>query len=232
MGLWAIAASLMLPAPLLFAQAGPTPINGQIGIASGLVTFNTASLGQAHSIVSFTNVTVGVADGSYSGLSNAVIAWTPFSFNPPAATVKPLWTCATNGVTYSFDATSVTNVFQNSGYLNLSGTGVAHITGQADTLGTWSLAAESLGSKFTFSASIQVSNSFNPVLTCSPGSGTLGFNWNSLEGQAYVLQGASNLTSASWLNLSGPLVATNQTTGANIEAPTGPAWFYRVAVPY
>lgn len=54
--------------------------------------------------------------------------------------------------TYSFDATSMTVTHPNATTVNITGSGIAHITGFADTLGTWTVTATGSGVDFTFGA--------------------------------------------------------------------------------
>lgn len=98
--------------------------------------------------------------GNYLGIPNGTpAAFTPFTFNPAAGSVIPLWTLTIGATTYSFDATSVTVAYQDSYFLDIAGTGVAHITGMQDTAGTWSITdTGGNGSEpvFTFGAATQV----------------------------------------------------------------------------
>jgi hypothetical protein len=212
------------------AQPG-VPINGNISFASGFLTFDTSNIGTAKSITGFSNVVVGMATGAYGSLSNAAITWTPFTFNPPAASVKPLWTFTTNGVTSSFDATSVSLIFQNSGFLNLRGSGVAHMTGYADTPGTWTLAAQLVSAKYTFSATAMTSNSLIPTITyLGQTNGYLNFSWNSVQGQSYQLQFTADPGSTNWQNLGDPIVASGTTVLTNDSPSPAPRRFYRVVL--
>jgi hypothetical protein len=96
----------------------------------------------------------GTQTGSYSGVTDSTTAiWSPFTFNPPAASVTPLWTFTIGTTIYSFDATSMTGGFVNNTTLNISGAGIAHITGFDDTLGIWTVTATGSGLNFTFGAS-------------------------------------------------------------------------------
>ncbi len=226
-----VAAAAFLISPGTRAQAGAPPINGNINFHSGFLTFDTGNIGSARAINSFSNVVAGTATGAYSALSNVVVSWTPFTFTPPAVSVKPLWTFSTNGVTYSFDATSVSLVFQNSGYLNLRGTGVAHVTGYADTLGTWTLAALLNGGDFTFSATTMSTNALIPVIT-SLGltNGDLTFSWNSNPGQTYQVQYSPDLSPTNWQNLGATIVATGSIITTNDTPAPAPRRFYRILV--
>jgi hypothetical protein len=213
------------------AQPAAPPINGNLSFVSGFLTFDTSNIGTARSILSYSNVVAGTGTGAYGGVSNAVFTWTPFTFNPPAASVKPLWTYTTNGVTYSFDATSVSLIFQNSGFLNLRGTGVAHITGYLDTPGTWTLAAQLVSSKYTLSATAMATNSLIPTITClGQTNGYLNFSWNSLAGQSYQIQFTADPGSTNWQNLGDPIVASGPTVITNDNPSPAMSRFYRVVL--
>lgn len=98
-------------------------------------------------------VQAGSQSGNYAGVTAGTTAfWTPFTFNPPAASVTPLWMFTAGGITYSFDATSMTVTHPNSSTVNISGSGIAHISGFADTIGTWTVTATGAGVDFTFGA--------------------------------------------------------------------------------
>lgn len=98
-------------------------------------------------------VQAGSQTGAYAGVAAGTTAiWTPFTFNPPAASVTPLWMIAIGTTTYSFDATSMSVTHPNGSTVNISGTGVAHITGFGDTVGTWTVTATGSGVNFTFGA--------------------------------------------------------------------------------
>lgn len=73
-----------------------------------------------------------------------------FNFNPSPASPFTLWSFSVGGAAYSFDATSVTISSQNANFLDLEGTGVAHVTGHADAQGTWSITLTGGGPTFTF----------------------------------------------------------------------------------
>ena len=209
------------------SQAAPTA-DGNLSIATGNLTFDSISLAKANQIVSFSNIVVGQATGVYGGLTNATLVWTPFWFNPPAASVKPLWACTNKGIIYSFDATSVVKIHQDTGYLNLQGTGVAHVTGYQDTPGTWALSALS-GPLFTFSASIMVTNRLIPKLTTASASGgQVVLTWNSVSGQGYQVQYATNTPATNWQNLGLPVTATNSVTSVSDTALPAGQRFYRV----
>ena len=103
--------------------------------------------------------------GTYTSIPNGTPAsFTPFVFSPPAASVIPLWTLTIGSTTYSFDATSVVVEYQSASFLDIGGTGVAHVTGMQDTSGTWSITdiGDSGLPVFTFGAATQV-GSMSPI---------------------------------------------------------------------
>jgi hypothetical protein len=55
-------------------------------------------------------------------------------------------------VHYSFEATSVTVLTQNSTFLNIAGSGIAYIDGFEATPGSWQIAINSGRAAFTFGA--------------------------------------------------------------------------------
>lgn len=143
---------------LIAASVEAIPISGSIQFV-GTATMNASQT----AFVSFGDpiggglgpwVQAGSQTGSYAGVAAGTVAiWTPFTFNPPAASVTPLWMFSIGGTTYSFDATSMTVTHPNATTVNISGSGIAHITGLGDTLGTWTVTATGAGVNFTFGAS-------------------------------------------------------------------------------
>jgi len=99
----------------------------------------------------------GSQTGDYSGVTGGITAiWTPFTFNPPAASVTPLWMFTIGATVFSFDATSMQLVHNTANTINIEGTGIAHITGLDDTVGTWTVTSTGSGLNFTFGASTDV----------------------------------------------------------------------------
>jgi hypothetical protein len=87
-----------------------------------------------------------------------------FTFNPFGGVI-PLWTTATTtpAGTASFDFTSLTTLQQpGDNTLKLIGTGMLHLTGYADTPGTFTFTANQDDEQTTFSFSS--SNSAQPPL--------------------------------------------------------------------
>jgi len=134
-------------------------INGTINFGGGGITTDTGNLSSATEFTAISGVTVssGLAgpNGSYAGTDGASVTFTPFSF--ASSGVTPLWYFSIGSVTYAFNATSVNIGTQTSSFLNLSGSGMAYITGGATTytptVGTWTITDTATSDTFTFSAS-------------------------------------------------------------------------------
>jgi hypothetical protein len=104
----------------------------------------------------------GTQTGDYSTVPDGTLVnFSTFSFS--AASVTPLWTFTVGSTVYSFDATSVTVAFQSSFFLDITGTGIAHITGFNDTSGVWDVTDTGAGGTpvFTFGAATDLSG--NPA---------------------------------------------------------------------
>src|SRR5208283_3293006 len=86
-------------------RAASPPINGVVSFYTGSYTMD-GPLATATAFTSFTNVSITGEQGPYTNASlSTPVSYSPFTFNPPAASVIPLWSFTTNGVIYSFDAT-------------------------------------------------------------------------------------------------------------------------------
>jgi hypothetical protein len=145
-------------------QALPS-ISGTIEFNGGATVNNGNNLATATAFNSITGVTVlgGDETGSYASLNGGGsfggTTFNTFSFGGNTLSPNPvtLWTVINGGTTYSFEATSVI-VGPNprsSTFLNLSGTGIASITGFQDTVATWSITDTTQGGpEVTFSASV------------------------------------------------------------------------------
>jgi hypothetical protein len=91
------------------------------------------------------------ASGTYSIVPAGTEAtFSLFTFNPGPVSPFTLWSFSVGSTLFSFDATSVAISDQNANFLDLEGTGVAHVTGYADTQGTWSITLTGSGPTFTF----------------------------------------------------------------------------------
>ncbi len=92
--------------------------------------------------------------GTYSSVAAGTeVSFSLFTFNPaPSTTPWNLWSFSSGGTTFSFDVTSLTIAAQNPYFLDLQGTGIAHATGFADTMGTWTITDTGATPTFTFGA--------------------------------------------------------------------------------
>jgi hypothetical protein len=123
----------------------------------GVATLNGSANGIGTAATAFSTITnVIVAPQSQSGDYSSVpdgyspVTFKTFSFD--AAGVTPLWTFTFDGLTYSFDATSV-NMIANTpaDSVTLYGAGTASITGLTDATGIWDMTVSGNGStNFTF----------------------------------------------------------------------------------
>ncbi len=212
-------------------NAAPQYINGSISF-TGNTSLNGSTV-SATAVNSFTNITVVVGtNGIYAPLKNSHAAsWLPFTFNPASIPVSPLWTCTSNGITYSFDASSMTVVFSSSNFLDLQGTGIAHVTGYADTPGFWTLAVQSIGASVNFTASTMVNATNVPVIqSYGMTNGNIGMSWNALPGQPYQLQTASNSDQLTWTDMGDVITTTNYSVSTNFPVGADSSRLFRVVV--
>jgi hypothetical protein len=149
----------------LLSSANATLINGTIGFTSSA---NHPGAGGGGSVTQLgTNTTVnfnnplsvdfGIGDfGGTTGVSPVTFTDFTFSGSGNSATlvggsVIPLWTFTSGANTYSFDLHQLISATFTGGAnnaLDMSGEGIAHITGFQDTLAMFSLHAD--GHVFTF----------------------------------------------------------------------------------
>ncbi len=228
---WPVVVALTLACLIQAVDAAPSFINGAISF-TGNVSLN-GSTATATAINSFSNILV-VADtnGIYAPLVNSRAAtWTPFTFAPPGIPVSPLWTCSSNGISYSFDASSMTVVFSSSNFLDIQGSGIAHVTGYADTPGFWTIAVQSIGASVNFTASTTVSATNVPTIhSYWMTNGNIGMSWNAIPGQPYQLQTTSNLIQSAWSNVVGVITTTNSTATASYPVAAESDRLFRVVV--
>lgn len=210
------------------AHAGLPSIEGSLSFA-GVPVLN-GPVGSATAITSFSSAVVTSSQpGSFAGLGGVVAVWSSFPFAPAVAPVVPLWTLSTNGLTYSFDATSVQLDFQNTNFIDIHGSGIAHVTGYADTPGTWSIGISQIGSNSTFAAFTSVSATNLPLLQyVAKTNGTVDFTWNAMWGQPYRVQTSTNLSQTNWINLGGVITTTNPVATRSDVIGPDPNRFYRV----
>jgi len=145
------------------AQAQPG-INGTISFVGGATL--DGPLATATAFTGYTGpsgsgspvVLGGSTTGDFAGVVGGTAAtFSLFTFSP-AAPVNPLWSFTYGGKLYSFSATSITVDYQSSVFLDITGTGVAHIDGFTDTIGSFSITDTHLGASpvITFGASFSV----------------------------------------------------------------------------
>jgi len=137
----------------LAATVQAIPITGGISLSGGYVT-DTGDLGTAHGFMSFSSVVVAAGPtDSYAGTGGNAVTMNLFTFDPVTTPVTTLWTFTVGLTTYSFDLTSMSVDHHSDSVLDISGSGMLHITDFDDTLGAWTFTANSLGGSFSFSSS-------------------------------------------------------------------------------
>jgi hypothetical protein len=138
--------------------AGPSAkanaITGSIGFGASGVTINSLTLASASSF-EVSNPFTTVETGTYATVPMfESVSFNGFVFNPPVASVIPLWTFDIGATVYSFDATSVTSSFNSSlNEWDIGGRGMAMITGYSPTAGTWNVNLSQSGTSFVFDSS-------------------------------------------------------------------------------
>jgi hypothetical protein len=160
------------------ANAAALPvINGAVSFA-GTAAFDNTTLNLAKKFTSFSSTVVSATGGtgSYAGLTGGMSAAFPaggFTFSPALSPspLVPLWTVTVGSTVYSFDATSASVLFSTATDIVISGSGTAHITGFADTPGSWTISANSGGTTASFSSSTVVPEPLTLILF---GSGLIG----------------------------------------------------------
>lgn len=228
LGIWVV--GLAIANCRMNTGAAPQFINGSISFVGTPVP--NGPLLTATAFTNFTSVFVSAADpaGSYSNVPVFTAAsWTPFSFSPPAASVVPLWAFTNGGLSYSFDATSVALAFRTTNVIDVQGSGIAHITGFADTPATWIFAANQNSSSYVFSATTYASPTNVPILqsvACT--NGMISFAWNAIAGQPYQVEYTADLTQLGWSNLDSVITTTNPTATASDTIGTNGQRLYRV----
>ena len=97
------------------------------------------------------------------------ITFNGFEFNPPVASVTPLWTFTVGSINYSFDATSVMSSFNSTlDEWDIGGNGIAMVTGYSATAGTWNVNLSQSGASVVFDSSAAGA----PVTGGAPDGGT------------------------------------------------------------
>lgn len=127
-------------------------------IITGSVTFaGSASASESGGVTTFTPAdpwwNIGGTQ-SYAGTFGAATTFNAISYTGTGGTaaltapVDPLWSFTVSGVVYSFSLTALTSASVGQNFVDMTGMGVANITGYQTTDATWSLAGA--GSDETF----------------------------------------------------------------------------------
>ncbi len=147
-----------LAALLLGATALDSAAISDDGISfAGGSTPNNFDYTVATSFLSFSGVTATspAATGVFAPIvPGTPVTWNGFTF-APFSPVTPLWTTTVGGKTFSFDATTLDLITRGplGLFIDLRGSGIVHVTGSANSAGTWVLSANSAGLTSSFSAS-------------------------------------------------------------------------------
>jgi len=126
-------------------------ITGDLAFA-GVASFNTSSLATATQVNSWA-ATTQVGTGSFAGIpfGTSVTLATPYIFSPSTPTLG-LWSVAG----FTFDLATSVIVTQNSGTLDITGTGILSGNGFDPTPGMWAFTSQKAGggtaTSFSFSA--------------------------------------------------------------------------------
>lgn len=155
----------VITASFTFGAKAQGYINGDISFDGGATL--DATLGSATKFISIfgpggvgdPQVLGGSQTGDYGSVATGTTASFPvFTFIPSPIVSFPLWSFTDGGNNYTFQADSITFVYQNSMFLDIAGTGTASITGFLNTPGTWSIVdtGQSSSPVFTFGAATQV----------------------------------------------------------------------------
>ena len=154
---------LLIPAVILTfgsaAYALPV-INGTIAFVGGTVVLTPGGSNlNTNTGFHFTSTgTVVAVTGSYGvvpvGGASPAVTFFDFTFTP-FGPVAPAWSFVSGG-TYTFDYSTGVVSFRDIHSLVLEGSGMAHITGFADTPGEWNLSANEFGSTLSFSSGAAV----------------------------------------------------------------------------
>jgi hypothetical protein len=134
--------------------ANASQITGSIGFGASGVTINSLNLASASSF-EVSNPFTTVETGTYASVPMfESVSFNGFVFNPPVASVIPLWTFDIGSTVYAFDATSVTSSWDATlNEWDIGGQGMALITGYTPTAGTWNVNLSQSGASFVFDSS-------------------------------------------------------------------------------
>jgi hypothetical protein len=145
----------LVAAALLAPQAHANDITGSIGFGSLGVNITGGTDLQTANSFTLSDPFITTETGVYTAAPiETSITFNGFKFNPPVASVDPLWTFTVGALTYSFDATSVTSSFNSTlDEWDIGGKGIAEITGFTATAGTWNVNLAQSGASIVFDSS-------------------------------------------------------------------------------
>lgn len=148
--------ALLSCSPEIWAQS----YSGTIGF-DGVGTYNGSLVSGASGATDFLSIygilgpssspqVIYQPAGLYAGISPGTQAtFTPFSFSPLSTAPFQLWTMSYQSTTDSFDITSETYLSETSGFVNISGNGIAYIGSEEYTNALWSLTGTGNGISLT-----------------------------------------------------------------------------------
>jgi hypothetical protein len=142
----------VLAAVLAGSSASANQFTGSIAFSSSGVTTDNPTLSSATTF-GLTGAFTTQTTGEYSLLGIVdfqPVAFNGFRFNPPVASVIPLWTLTIGTTVASFDATTVSSLWDTTvggGEWVITGSGMASITGFTDTPGTWTVNLSDSGNR-------------------------------------------------------------------------------------
>lgn len=142
---------------------GMANLNGPMESATAITGY--ASTTDSHGVTyASPYVLFGSQTGAYASVpARTEVAWSAFSFSQTS--VDPLWTFTYNSVVYSFQATSVIVDEQTANSLDIRGSGIAHIDGYEDSIGSWSVTSTGGNAIFTFGAATSASGQAVPEVS-------------------------------------------------------------------
>jgi hypothetical protein len=150
-----ITATATMLAALMAPALQATELTGSIGFGSLGVTVTGGSDLATASSFTLNSPFISTETGVYTGVAPLTpVTFNGFEFNPPVASVNPLWTFSVGGINYSFDATSVTSSFNSTlDEWDIGGDGIAMATGYDATPSTWNLNLSQSGATIVFDSS-------------------------------------------------------------------------------
>jgi hypothetical protein len=159
-----ICAAAFCAVTLAGPSAKATTINGSIAFSDLGVVVNNPDLADATTFTVSDAYVAQTPTGTYSAVPVLTsVTFNGFQFNPPVASVTPLWTFTSAGIVYSFDATSVVADYNASRQeWDIGGTGLAMATGYATTMGSWTVNLSQTDAAFAFDATSGASGSTVP----------------------------------------------------------------------